>query len=145
MAGTSLIGTELQSLQNELGILSLIIAKRNQTPLDEIEIRGAALSLAALYNGMERILKQILIDRNEAVTESPNWHSVLLQKSRTLQIIGESTLQDMKGFMSFRHFVRHAYSYEINPEAINAILDAAPELVERFTKEIKESLRSENQ
>ena len=78
MAGSSHIETELQSLQKELGVLSLIIAKRNQAPLDEIEIRGAALSLTALYNGMERILKQILIDRNEAITESPNWHSVLL-------------------------------------------------------------------
>ena len=54
-------------------------------------------------------------------------------------------MQDMKGFMGFRHFVRHAYSFEIDPKAIDAILDAAPKLVERFTKEIKESLRSENQ
>jgi len=137
MGITSLIERELQSLQKELQVLSQVIAKRNKMPLDEIEVRGAALSLASLYNGMERILKQVVIDRGESLSDSPNWHNTLLQKSEALKLISENTIQDMKGLLSFRHFVRHAYSFEIDPKAIDAILDAAPDLVQRFVMEIK--------
>lgn len=70
----SLVEQELRSLQKELAVLSQINEKRAHLALDKIEVRGAALSLTSLYNGMERILTQIVIDRNESVSESANWH-----------------------------------------------------------------------
>jgi len=133
----SLIDHELRSLQKELGVLSLVISKRRQVPLDDIEVRGAALSLASLYNGMERVLRQVLSDRDRHQGEGPNWHAELLQQSIALGSITDKTGQDLKGFLSFRHFVRHAYSFEIDPKAIDVILDAAPELVKRFIAEIE--------
>jgi uncharacterized protein YutE (UPF0331/DUF86 family) len=133
----SLIEHELRSLQKELDVLSLVISKGRQVPLDEIEVRGAALSLASLYNGMEKVLTQILSDRNETLGESPNWHAELLQRSHTLGVVTAKTVQDLKGFLSFRHFVRHAYSFEIDPQAIDAILDAAPDVVKRFITEVR--------
>ena len=140
MSKASFIEHELRSLQKELDILSIVISKRNRAPLDEIETRGAALSLASLYNGMEKVLTQILFDRGQALAESPNWHSELLLKSQELGVLTADTVQELKGFLSFRHFVRHAYSFEIEPKAINAILDAAPDLVRRFVKEVKATL-----
>ena len=137
MSKDSLIEHELRSLQKELDVLSLVISKRSQVPLDEIEVRGAALSLASLYNGMERVLKQILSDWNETIGGTVNWHAELLAKSRTLGVVTAKTAQDLKGFLSFRHFVRHAYSFEIDPRAIDAILDAAPDVVRRFMSEVK--------
>ncbi len=137
MSKAFLIDHELNSLRKELGVLSLVVSKRDRAPLDDIEVRGAALSLASLYNGMERVLKQILSDRNVTLGESPNWHAELLQKSSALGAITGKTAKDLKGFLSFRHFVRHAYSFEIDPKAIDAILDAAPELVKRFVTEVE--------
>ena len=67
----ALIGHELSSLRKELGVLSLVVSKRDRAPLDDIEIRGAALSLASLYNGMERVLKQYLLDRNLTLGKAP--------------------------------------------------------------------------
>lgn len=46
-------------------------------------------------------------------------------------------MQEMKGFLGFRHFVRHAYSFEIDRKAIDAILDTAPALIDRFIGEIE--------
>ncbi len=137
MSKAVLIDHELSSLQKELDVLSLVLSKRSKVGLDEIEVRGAALSLASLYNGMERVLKQILSALDEALDQSPNWHAGLLQKSNSLGIIAEKTAQDLKGFLSFRHFVRHAYSFEIDPKAIDAVLDAAPALVNQFIAEIR--------
>jgi len=137
MSKEPLIEQELKNLQKELGVLSLVIAKRDRAPLDDIEVRGAALSLASLYNGIERILKQILSHSKEAFGKSANWHAELLQKSNALGAISDRTLQDLKGFLGFRHFVRHAYSFEIDPKAIDAILKAAPELVKHFIQEVE--------
>lgn len=124
-------------------MLSLVISKRRQVPLDEIEVRGAALSLASLYNGMEKVLTQILSDRNKTLGESPNWHAELLTKSNALGVITARTGQDLKGFLSFRHFVRHAYSFEIDPKAIDAILNIAPDVVKRFMTEVQVFLRQQ--
>ena len=143
MSKASLIEHELRSLQKELNVLSLVISKRRQVPLDEIEVRGAALSLASLYNGMEKVLTQILSDRDETLGESPNWHAELLQRSHALEVVTAKTVQDLKGFLSFRHFVRHAYSFEIDPKAIDAILDAAPDVVRRFITEVRAFLSNE--
>ncbi len=137
MSKTSPVEQELRNLRKELGVLSLVIAKRSKAPLDDIEVRGAALSLASLYNGMERVLKQILSDRNQVLTEASNWHAEVLRKSTAVGVVTDKTAQDLKGLLSFRHFVRHAYSFEIDPKAINAVLDAASELVNRFVTEIE--------
>ena len=137
MSVSSLVKQELQNLRKELSVLSLVISQKDKASLDDIEVRGAALSLGSLYNGMERVLKQLLLDRNTSISDSPNWHSALLQKSAELRIISQETMDEMKGFLGFRHFVRHAYSFEINPKAIGAILDLAPELVQRFITEVE--------
>ncbi|MCK5199040.1 MAG: hypothetical protein KAR21_11850 [Spirochaetales bacterium] len=43
-------------------------------------------------------------------------------------------------YLGFRHFIRHAYSFEINPKTIEAILDKVSELVEAFLKEVRISI-----
>ena len=78
---------EYRSVEKELEVLSMINAKRAQKQLDEIEIRGAALSLASLYNGLERILVTILTIRNEEIPRDEMWHAKLLTEASSLGII----------------------------------------------------------
>lgn len=129
--------SEYSSIEKELEVIAIINTKRTQSQLDEIEIRGAALSLASLYNGMERILVTILTVQNEAVPKDQMWHIKLLQKASNLGIISEETETELKGFLSFRHFVRHAYSFEIDTKTIEAVLDKASDVVNGFIQETK--------
>ena len=129
MESTPLIEREIKNLQQELKIVFLVLRKKEQEPLSAIEIRGAALSLTALYNGMESLLKHVLAGRRLFVKEGQSWHTSLLRKSQSLGIISEKTMKDLKAFLGFRHFIRHAYSFEINPRTIEAVLDTAPALV----------------
>lgn len=133
----SLIEQEIKNIQTELEVISQILQTKKERPLDAIEIRGAALSLGALYNGMEKILIHILTDRGEKIKESRAWHVTLLQKSQSHEILSEITLKNLKGFLSFRHFIRHTYSFEINPKTIEAILVTTPDLVRQFIKEVR--------
>lgn len=134
---TSLIEQEIKNIQTELEVISQILQKKKQRPLDAIEVRGAALSLSALYNGMEKILLHILTNKGESIRESGAWHTTLLQKTQSHEIISEITVKKLKGFLSFRHFIRHAYSFEINPKTIEAVLESAPGLVKQFIKEVR--------
>jgi uncharacterized protein YutE (UPF0331/DUF86 family) len=129
---------EYRSVEKELEILSMINAKRTHTELDEIEIRGAALSLASLYNGMERILVTVLTNRKEQIPRDEMWHAKLLTKASSLGIISAETEKELKGYLGFRHFVRHAYSFEIDTKTIEAILDKVSELARKFIEETKE-------
>ncbi len=86
---------------------------------------------------MEKILIHILSERGETIKDSPAWHAMLLQKTKAHEILSEATLKNLKGFLSFRHFFRHAYSFEIDPKTIESVLEAAPELVKQFIEEIR--------
>jgi uncharacterized protein YutE (UPF0331/DUF86 family) len=128
---------EYRSVEKELKVLSMINAKRAQRQLDEIEIRGAALSLASLYNGLERILVTILTIRNEEIPRDEMWHAKLLAKASSLGIISGETEKELKGYLGFRHFVRHAYTFEIDTKTIEAILDKVSELARVFIAETR--------
>ncbi len=125
------IGAEFQSIAEELRIIRLILKKRESEPLDEIETRGAALSLAALYNGIERVLVYLVPDARSE-TSGSDWHGRLLTRAREIGYITESMHTELKAFLAFRHFVRHAYSFQINPRTIEAVLEKAPKLTEDF-------------
>jgi uncharacterized protein YutE (UPF0331/DUF86 family) len=58
------------------------------------------------------------------------------------EIISEKTFDELKGFLGFRHFIRHAYSFEINPLTINSILDNAHSMVELFIREVTDYYRN---
>jgi uncharacterized protein YutE (UPF0331/DUF86 family) len=142
LSKTSLVEHELQGLQKELKVLELVALRRRSGALDEIEVRGAALSLAALYSGMEKVLTHVLSDRGRSPSAGGNWHAELLSSSVELGVISPKTGEELKRFLGFRHFVRHAYSFEIDPQAIDSVLEAAPSLALRFISEIQDAIRS---
>jgi hypothetical protein len=61
--------------------------------------------------------------------QSNNWHKDLLNLSVQQKLISPDIYQDLKGFLAFRHFVRHAYSFEIYKNAIINIIQKIPSLV----------------
>lgn len=140
MPSHSIIEFELLNLEKELRIVKIITDRKTAKNFDEIDIRAAALSMAALYNGMEKVLIQLLILKKIETKESSTWHSNLLRLAKDSDIISEKVFIDLKGFMSFRHFVRHAYSFEIDPLTIKAVIEKAPNLVKSFCCEVNDYL-----
>ena len=132
--------SEIINLNKELEIVNLVINKKRLNGLDSIEIRGAALSLATLYNGIERVLVLILIDKSGPLKENSKWHVELLKKAVEAGIISHDLYNELKKFLGFRHFIRHAYSFEINPATIEAVLDVTPGLTTTFIGEIRDYL-----
>ena len=127
---------EIENIETELDFINTLLKKRQAIELDDIEIRAAALSLSTIYNGIEKVLLHILRKRDNEKIEGSNWHAVLLERSNRAQLISEETRNELKGFMAFRHFVRHAYSFEIDATAIHKVIEQCPALVMRLKREI---------
>jgi hypothetical protein len=135
------IRSEFENIDRELDLIELLLRKSNQNPLDDIEIRAAALSLSTIYNGIEKVITYAVKDQAIPLPSASNWHTALLELAEKRSLIDNTTRSNLLGFLAFRHFVRHAYSFEIDPEAIMEILEKSPELVRSFRSQIEEKYR----
>ncbi len=130
------VEAEIKNINRELEIVILLNKKLNTNlSLDDIEVRAAALSLVSIYNGIENILERI-IKNKYSLEGSSNWHTKLLNISLEMDLIKKDTHNSLKGYLAFRHFVRHAYSFEINKDAITSILKMVPGLTKKFIQEL---------
>jgi hypothetical protein len=108
---------------------------------DKIESSAVALLLHSFYNGIENILLVIGKNKEAKLPNSTKWHSELLDNafipkdSRTAIFRAEikETVQD---YLSFRHFVRHTYSFRIRWEKMEDKISN----IEALWKIIKEDL-----
>lgn len=62
------ISGEFQSIFREIGLVELLLSKSENNPLDDIEIRAAALSLSTIYNGVEKVIVFALKDQDVSCT-----------------------------------------------------------------------------
>ena len=136
----TLIDSEFQNMNKEAAFISKIIDKKGNNPIDEISLRACALSMTAIYNGIEKILVQILLTKEIKIKESFSWHTEVLKSAMNEKIITEATQKELVGFLSFRHFIRHAYSFEINPSTVEPILNKVQAITDIFQKEIESIL-----
>ncbi len=136
MDSRAVVRSEIENVRRELGFLTTLIAQRTDE-LDGTEIRASPLSLSTLYGGIERIMLEALRDHSGVRPHGLNWHARLLEHARSAALVSEATLDELKSFLAFRHFIRHAYSFEIDSKMIEQILDRAPALVHEFIRQIE--------
>jgi uncharacterized protein YutE (UPF0331/DUF86 family) len=79
-----------------------------------IELAAIATFLHNIYNGIENILKQILISRGINVPKSDKWHKDLLNRSLSSGIISEELTNKLYKYLTFRHFFVHAYGFMLD-------------------------------
>ena len=133
------VRNEIQNVFHELDFVNSLVAKRTETELDDVEIRAAALSLSTIYSGIEKTMLHVLKDRHGLRPKGPNWHTELLDLAGQKSLLSDDVRNGLKSFLAFRHFVRHAYSFELDPAMIGRILHRAPGVVERFADEMRET------
>ncbi len=131
------VSSEFENIDREIALIESLLTKSRNTALDDIEIRAAALSLSTVYNGIEKVLEFAMKDQHVNLPTGSNWHAELLEIAERHLLIDQTTRAELLGFMAFRHFIRHAYSFEIEPDAIVEILSTCPHLVKSFRRQIE--------
>ena len=108
------VNEELEQLDAELSGVKPLFGKLANRDPDEIEMRAAALSVHAFYNGIENVFTLIAKHYDQQVPSGLRWHRQLLDRmseriDRRPAIIEKSEYDILAEYLSFRHLVRHSY------------------------------------
>lgn len=102
-----------------------------------IELAAAGAFLHSIYNGIENILKQILIIKDAQIPKSDTWHKDLLNLSVSVGIISENLSDKLYGYLTFRHFFAHSYGFTLEETHLEDLAGNVQETWTQFLLEIE--------
>lgn len=108
--------------------------------LSSLELAGVATHIHNFYNGIENILKQIVIASGEKLPQGASWHQDLLAKAVSDNIISDSTAKELKRYLAFRHFFSHAYSFDLDKERIIPLVEGIQKTMSSFRRDINRAI-----
>lgn len=121
----------------------LIFEKVNLMEPDLFDMTILGSVLHSFYNGLENIFEIIAKNIDGNVPTGNKSHQELLhqmarENSIRNEIIDEDLYLKLREYATFRHFYRHAYSFQLNWEKMRPLVDN----VQITWKEIKNSLEN---
>ena len=108
--------------------------------LSLLELAGVATLIHNFYNGIENVLKQLIIASCKELPEGESWHQDLLTKATSYNIISESTAEELKRYLAFRHFFSHAYSFDLDREHIAPLVEDIQKTISSFRRDINTAI-----
>ncbi len=108
--------------------------------LSVLETAGTAALLHNFYNGIENIFRQILRARGLDVPTGDSWHRDLVNLAWAEGIVSETTANQLRQYLAFRHFFSHGYGVELDVEQMQPLVEELPDLYGRFRRHIENAL-----
>lgn len=120
--------------------------------MDKEALEVLRAEVHAQLSEINRIYQRIL-DRASAhhfenrIAEGSRWHRELLLRMPVPiagvrpALISRETLLLLDSLRSFRHFFRHAYTYELDPRKVRVVLEDALALRPRFQADLERFFR----
>jgi len=127
-------------LENIERVLAELPANDLLSKLSSLEIAGVAALIHNFYNGIENILKLIVISSGKTLPDSPSWHRDLVTIATENNIISESTAKELRRYLAFRHFFSHSYSFELDKKRISNLVKDIRVIFDRFRYDINKAL-----
>ena len=113
-----------------------------KTP-DFIELSACAMVLHSFYNGIENILTLIFKHYDGHLPNNHKWHIELLDKAfesdkDRKQIFSKEIEKSLEEYLKFRHFVRHAYGFQLEWERMEDLING----INIFWENVKENINN---
>ena len=135
-------------IRQELQELGRVLARMNEgwerarNSGDDYYLDGVALNLHGFYSGLERIFTHIAETIDGELPLGENWHQLLLQRMTQEipgirpAVISLETGNRLNEFRGFRHIVRNVYTYKFDPDKVEKLIHAAPDLFTQINAEL---------
>ncbi|MEK6692929.1 MAG: hypothetical protein AABY44_05830 [Nitrospirota bacterium] len=114
---------EFENIDSVLSELAFVIKPKKQK-YSIADLAATATFIHNCYNGIENVLKRILVYLNIDTKETPTWHKDLLKISFDRKIISERLYNALSNYLSFRHFFVHAYSFTLRWEELKPLVNS---------------------
>jgi hypothetical protein len=110
--------------------------------LDFIEASAAGSFLQSFYNGIESIILLIFKAIKEDIPNDIHWHRKLFEKAfvaneKRTAIFKNDYKEQFIEYLSFRHFFRHSYGYEIDVVRLKPLINDVEILWKLIEEDIK--------
>jgi hypothetical protein len=109
-----------------------------------IELAAIGTFLHNIYNGIENILKQILITRGNEIPTSSSWHKDLLNLTLTQGVLSEGMINNLYKYLTFRHFFVHAYGFMLEEAQLTDLAKNIYAIWTQFLSEIEPCFITQN-
>jgi hypothetical protein len=135
------INFELESIERELMETDSLFEKLSRIHPDPVEIRAAATSLHAFYNGIENIFAAVAREVDGIIPGGDRWHNSLLRAmsastDKRGAFITTELKQDIEQYLAFRHFFRHSYGFILDWEHLKPLCVNRADTFKRLKVEI---------
>lgn len=123
-------------LQNIDGFIGELPASTELSSLSVLQLAGTGTILFAFYNGIENILKQILLSVKEDLPEDDSWHRQILNISVEENVISDECKTDLAPYLAFRNFFRQGYTLSMDPIQLSPLVQNQASVYSAFRNEI---------
>ena len=114
---------------------------------DFVETIASGAIIHSFYNGIEGII--LLIDKGngENIPSNTKWHIDIFERAfesteKRPAILKNENRENLKDYLSFRHFFRHAYSYNIKWDKLKPLFNNANNIWEEIKNDINEHIKN---
>lgn len=128
------VEAEFENIQKAL---SRLPQSKNLPNLSILELAGVAALIHSFYNGVENILKQAVLETGKVLPRGETWHRDLVELAASEGIIATKVHKELKQYLAFRHFFSHTYAFELDPERLVPLVEAAPLLFKSLQEDIE--------
>lgn len=100
-----------------------------------VELAAVGTFLHNIYNGMENILKRIILSKDIEIPNSATWHKDLLTLSSSMGVLSETLSDDLYEYLTFRHYFVHAYGFMLEESHLEDLVINIPTFWSQFISE----------
>jgi hypothetical protein len=142
----------VSQIEFEIGQIDLLLENYaellEQVKQDEpslVEITALASVLHSFYNGLENIFLSIAKRIDTQVPTGAHWHRELLTRMTKptparQAVLTEALMQQLAGYLAFRHFYRHSYSFIIEWDELERLVKPLHKIWEQVKLELRQFL-----
>jgi len=123
---------EIQQIDHLLESFQPLLAVTRVRDPDLVELSALATVLHSFYGGVENIFATIGKSVDNRLPTGTKWHKdLLIQMSKPTDsrnaIVSEQQYGVLIGYLSFRHFFRNSYAYQLDWDQIHPLIESINE------------------